>query len=84
MNCLQDNYLYQEVNFNTRYREGQQLSLLDLIIVNNDQMVDDVNEASPFGKKATILLSSSTYDATQITMMRNQKDTSMLKMTTMV
>ena len=32
VNCLQDNYLHQEVRCNTRYREGQKPSLLDLII----------------------------------------------------
>lgn len=44
------------MNFNTRYREGQQPSLLDLIIVNDDQMVDNVKEASLFGKSDHVVI----------------------------
>jgi hypothetical protein len=36
VSCLQDNFLSQLVRCNTRYREGQQPSLLDLIIVNEE------------------------------------------------
>ena len=51
LDCLQDNYLFQEVSFNARYREGQQPSLLDLVIVNEENLVVNIAENSLLGKK---------------------------------
>lgn len=61
LDCLQDNYLFQEVRFNTRYREGQQPSLLDLVIVNEEQLVDDIAEHSPLGKSDHIVMQFELY-----------------------
>ena len=56
IDCLQDNFLYQTVRCYTRYREGQQPSLLDLVIVNDDQMVDEVVDRGPLGKSDHVVL----------------------------
>ena len=56
IDCLQDNFLHQTVRCYTRYREGQQPSLLDLVIVNDDQMVDEVVDQGPLGKSDHVVL----------------------------
>ena len=57
IDCLQDNFLHQTVRCYTRYREGQQPSLLDLVIVNDEQMVDEVVDQGPLGKSDHVVLS---------------------------
>ena len=47
---IQDLYLFQHVIKPTRYREGQEPSLLDLIFTNEEPMVDDIEEFAPIGK----------------------------------
>jgi hypothetical protein len=56
LDCLQDNYLSQVVSCYTRYREGQKPSLLDLVIVNEEQLVDDVTDYNPIGKSDHVVL----------------------------
>ena len=56
LDCLQDNYLFQEVRCFNRYREGQQPSHLDLVIVNEEELIDDITEHSAFGKSDHIVL----------------------------
>ena len=46
----QDLYLFQHVNEPTRFREGHQPSLLDLVFSNEKQMIDEVQVLSPLGK----------------------------------
>ena len=47
----QNPLLIQHVTKPTRYREGQKLSLLDLIFTNEDPMIDgEVEEIQPIGK----------------------------------
>ena len=57
VDCLQDNFLFQEVIFNTRYREGQQPSLLDLVIVNEEHslLTTLLQSKSPPGKSDHIV-----------------------------
>ncbi|XP_071944903.1 uncharacterized protein [Antedon mediterranea] len=56
VDCLQDNFLYQVSNRNTRYRDGNRPSLLDLIIVNDELLIDEVSEYSPLGKSDHVIL----------------------------
>ena len=44
----------------TGYREGQQSSLLDLVIVHDDQMVDEVVDQGPLAKSDHVVL---TFDS---------------------
>ena len=55
INCLQDNFLYQLVDFNTRHRQGQKPSLLDLVITNDDTMVDEIKSLGPLGKSDHVI-----------------------------
>ena len=57
LDCLQDNFLFQLVDFNTRYREGQQPSLLDLVITNEDGMIKELNSRNPLGKSDHAVIS---------------------------
>ena len=50
IDCLQDNYLHQLIDFDTRYRIGQRPSLLDLVITNDDSLIEEVKWSSPLGK----------------------------------
>ncbi len=56
LECLQDNFLFQKVDCNTRFREGQNPSLLDLVLVNEDGMVSDIEARSPLGKSDHVVL----------------------------
>ena len=56
VSCLQDNFLSQLVSIYTRYREGQCPSLLDLVIVNEEQMVSNIVGSSALGKSDHIVL----------------------------
>ena len=57
LNTLQDNFLYQLVDQNTRFRHGQQPSLLDLILVNDDAMIGEIMYGAALGKSDHIVLS---------------------------
>ena len=59
LDCLQNNFLYQLVDFPTRYREGQKPSLLDLIIVNEEGMISDIDSRNPLGKSDHVVISFS-------------------------
>ena len=48
--ATQDLFLYQHVLFPTRFREGYNPSLLDLIFSNEQHAVDDLLEGEPLGK----------------------------------
>ena len=50
IDCLHDNFIYQTVRDYTRFREGQQPSLLDLVIVNDEMMIEDITIEDPLGK----------------------------------
>ena len=45
----QDMFLHQHVSFNTRYRDGNRPSLLDLIFTNEIGMVENLKEDPPIG-----------------------------------
>ena len=48
--CLQDNYLYQQVNKPTRFRGDDTPHTLDMIITNEENTVTDISYESPLGK----------------------------------
>ncbi|XP_072037662.1 uncharacterized protein [Amphiura filiformis] len=56
LDCLQDNFLYQMVEFCTRFRHGQKPSRLDLILTNDEAMICDVTDSSPLGKSDHVVI----------------------------
>ena len=50
LDTLNDNFLEQLIDEPTRYREGQNPSLLDLLIVSTPDMISDIKYCSPLGK----------------------------------
>ena len=56
MECLQNNFLHQLVDFSTRFREGQEPSLLDLIITADDAMISDISPNPPLGKSDHVVI----------------------------
>ena len=50
VDVTQDLFLKQHVDFNTRFREGNVLSMLDLIFTNEDYMIDNLKYIPPLGK----------------------------------
>ena len=57
INCIQDNYWYQHVTNPTRYREGDEPSILDLVFTNEENMIEKIDYQSPLGKSDHSLLS---------------------------
>lgn len=49
INCSLDNFLHQLVDKNTRFREGQEPSLLDLIFVKDDNLIKTLSYSAPLG-----------------------------------
>ena len=50
LDCIQDVYWYQHVQSPTRYREGEEPSLLDLVFTNEEAMIQEISHQSPIGK----------------------------------
>ena len=48
--ALRDCYLYQHITKPTRIRHGQETSILDLVITNEEGMVEDMEYISQLGK----------------------------------
>ncbi|XP_069134268.1 uncharacterized protein [Argopecten irradians] len=57
LECVRDTFLYQHIHKPTRYREGQNPSILDLVFSNDEQIVNDVNYLPSIGRSDHILLS---------------------------
>ena len=57
INCIQDIYWHQHVTSPTRYREGVEPSLLDLILTNDEHLVEKLEHLSPLGKSDHSMLS---------------------------
>jgi len=54
--CMNDCYLIQYVSENTRYREGNIPSLLDLVMTNESDMIDTIEYSSPLGKSDHVVI----------------------------
>jgi exonuclease III len=50
INCLEENYLEQHVEEDTRGKVGQASNILDLIITNEKNMIENISTLSPLGK----------------------------------
>lgn len=50
LNCVMDNYMCQHVVSPTRYREGQESSILDLILTKEEEIISEVIYQMPLGK----------------------------------
>ena len=48
--CIQDLYWYQHIQTPTRYREGEEPSILDLVFTNEEAMIQEISHQSPIGK----------------------------------
>ena len=61
----QDLFLKQHVDFNTRFREGNETSMLDLIFTNEDYMIENLRYIAPLGKSdhVGLLVTFITYSA---------------------
>ena len=61
----QDLFLKQHVDFNTRFREGNESLMLDLIFTNEDYMIENLRSIAPLGKSdhVGLLLTLITYSA---------------------
>ena len=57
INCHNDCFLWQHVNFPTHQRANQTPNLLDLILTNEENMVNEVSTLSPLGKSHHSILS---------------------------
>ena len=49
--CLQDNYLFQQVTKPTRWRGDDTPHILDLVLTNEENMVNNIEYESPLGEK---------------------------------
>ena len=53
---LRDCYLYQHITKPTRIRQGQEPSILDLLITNEEGMIKDLEYLSPLGKSDHLVI----------------------------
>ena len=56
LSTMYDNFLFQHIEFPTRYRENQKPSLLDLVITNEENAVLNIRSTEPLGKSDHIVL----------------------------
>ena len=54
---LRDCYLYQHIIKPTRTRQGQELSILDLLLSHEEGMIRDIEYLSPLGKSDLLVIS---------------------------
>ena len=54
--ALRDNYLNQHIMKPTRIRQGQEPSILDLVITNKEEMIKDLEYLRPLGKSDHIVI----------------------------
>ena len=50
-------YLYQHITKPTRTRQGQEPSILNLVLSNEEGMIQDIEYLSPFGKSDHLVIS---------------------------
>ena len=53
---LMDSFMYQHVDFHTRFRQGQHSSLLDLVFSNEENLITNMTQHAPIGKSDHVLL----------------------------
>ena len=54
--ALRDCNFYQHITKLTRIRHGQETSILDLLITNDEGMIEDIEYLSPLGKSDHIVV----------------------------
>jgi len=59
--CLRDAFLIQKVTEPTRHREGQQSTLIDLVLVSEEDLVSEILHMDPLGKSDHDLLKFDLY-----------------------
>ena len=73
MCSVADHFLYQHVNFPTRYREHTKLSMLDLILTSDENDITDIKSMDPIGKNVHVVLMFGhlcDYDTESVTQVR--------------
>ena len=56
LNVVCDNLLHQNIDFYTRYRQGQVPSLLDLVFTDDDQRIEGMESECPLGKSDHVVI----------------------------
>jgi hypothetical protein len=56
LECIRDTYLFQHVKENTRFRENEESSLLDLVLTNEENMINNIQFLPSLGKSDHITL----------------------------
>ena len=56
LDAVNDAYLYQHVEFPTRYRENETSNTLDLVLTNEESMVEDPKADTPLGSSDHIII----------------------------
>ena len=74
LECVRDTYFFQHVTKPTRYQEGNESSVLDIIFTNEEDMVTDIEFLSGLGKSDHLVLDFSllcyTEEETETTQLR--------------
>ena len=66
VDCLNDNNLEQVIDQVTRYRHGQNPSLLDLLITSDPEITSNIIYENPFGKSDHVLIRFSVKNAIEV------------------
>ncbi len=56
VDAVNDAFLYQHIDFPTRYRPNETSNTLDLIFTNEESMVEEVSESAPLGKSDHVVI----------------------------
>ena len=54
--CIRDNYLFQHVHSNTRYRDGQNPSCLDLVLTDKEELIENLRLGDMLGASNEVSL----------------------------
>ena len=61
LECVRDTYFFQHILNPTRYREGNESSVLDLILTNEEEMVTDIKYLPGLGKSDHLVIDFSLF-----------------------
>ncbi len=56
VDAINDAFLFQHVEFPTRYRDNQSSNVLDLVFTNEDDMIEEITDSAPLGKSDHIVI----------------------------
>ena len=73
LNCVNRNYLFQIVNEPTHHRGLQQTTLIDLILVKNEKVINNLTYIPPFGKSHHDVLNFNITINTELNVQKQSK-----------